>query len=57
MKYSTEDINAYLIALRDTGMTNMWAAVPYLEEAFDMSRAEAKIALFAWMKFFKQETK
>ena len=57
MKHSTEDINAYLIALRDTGVTNMWGAVPYLEEAFDMSRSEAKAALFAWMDSFKRESK
>jgi len=57
MKHSTEDINAYLIALRDTGVTNMFGAVPYLEEAFDMSRSEAKAALFAWMDSFKRESK
>ena len=57
MKHSTEDINAYLIALRDTGVTNMFGAVPYLEEAFDMSRSEAKAALFAWMDSFKKESK
>ena len=50
MKHTTEDINAYLYALRDSGVTNMFFAIPYLEEAFDMSKAEAKAALFAWIE-------
>jgi len=49
MKHTTEDINAYLEGLRDSGITNMFGAVPYLEDTFDMSRSEAKAALFAWM--------
>lgn len=46
---NTEATNAYLYALRDSGEINMWGAVPYLEETFDMSRAEAKAVLFEWM--------
>jgi hypothetical protein len=55
MKHTTEDINAYLEGLRDSGITNMFGAVPYLEDTFDMSRSEAKAALFAWMNSFKEK--
>jgi hypothetical protein len=50
MKHTTEDINAYLYALRDSGDINMMLAVSYLAEAFDISKTEAKAALFAWME-------
>ena len=49
MNHTTEDINAYLNGLRESGAINMFGAVPYLEDTFDMSKAEAKAALFAWM--------
>ena len=50
MKHTTEEINEYLTLLRDMGSINMYGAVPYLEDQFDMSKAEAKAALFAWME-------
>ena len=50
MKHTNEEINEYLTLLRDMGSINMWGAVPYLEDQFDMSKAEAKAALFAWME-------
>lgn len=56
MKPTTQDIHNYLMALRDSGKINMWGAVPYLEDRFDMSKAEAKAALFAWMDSFKRAT-
>jgi hypothetical protein len=49
VNHTTEDINAYLNGLRESGAINMFGAVPYLEDTFDMSKAEAKAALFAWM--------
>ena len=50
MKPTHEDVNAYLIALRESGEANMFFAAPYLEEAFNLSKAEARAALFAWME-------
>lgn len=50
MKHTTEEINEFLTLLRDMGSINMWGAVPYLEDRFDMTRNEAKAALFAWME-------
>jgi hypothetical protein len=56
MKPTAQEIYEYLIDLRDSGAVNMWGAVPYLEDRFDMSKAEAKAALFAWMDSFKKAT-
>jgi hypothetical protein len=56
MKPTTQEIHDYLIDLRDSSEVNMWGAVPYLEARFDMSKAEAKVALFAWMASFNQRS-
>ena len=52
-KPTTQEINAYLIELRDSGETNMWGAAPYLMEEFGMSRFEARDALLAWIASFR----
>lgn len=44
----------YLVELRDSGVTNMWAAAPYLEQEFGLSRQEAKDILVAWIKSFNK---
>jgi len=49
----TQEHKDYLMALRDSGVTNMWGAGPYLEAAFNMTRAEANIVLIEWIKSFK----
>ena len=50
-------INHYLNALRDSGRINMFAATPYLESRFGLTRKEAKAALLDWIESFKQGTK
>ena len=52
MKLTTEH-KEYLMALRDSGVTNMWGAGPYLEAQFGLTRAEANIVLIEWIKSFK----
>lgn len=52
---STEAVHAYLEGLRQSGAVNMWGSVPYLEQAFDMTRAEAKDALLAWIESHRKE--
>ena len=42
----------FLVKLRNSGTTNMFGATPYLEDAFNMSRQEAKNALLGWMESF-----
>jgi hypothetical protein len=43
---------SYLNVLRDSGVTNMFGASPYLQEEFGLSRREAKEVLMSWMKSF-----
>ena len=45
----------YLVKLRDSGVTNMFGAGPYLEEEFDLPRREANDILTAWMKSFEDQ--
>jgi len=42
----------FLVLLRNSGATNMYGAGQYLEEAYDLSREEARKILVAWMKSF-----
>ena len=45
----------FLDSLRESGVTNMYGATPYLEEAFDdLKRGEATKVLGYWMKTFTQ---
>jgi hypothetical protein len=44
----------YLNTLRESGVTNMFGAALYLQEAFDISKSEAKTILALWMKSFKE---
>ena len=44
----------YLELLRDSGVTNMFGAGPYLEEAFGLSRSEARKVLISWMESYKK---
>ena len=48
-----ETLFEYLNALRDSGVTNMFGAGPYLQEAFGLSRYEAKDVVLAWMETFR----
>jgi hypothetical protein len=54
MKPSKEAIADFLLQLRDSGITNMWGAAPYLMDQFGMNRYEAKDALLDWIKSFDQ---
>ena len=45
----------YLENLRRSGVTNMFGARPYLEEAFDLSKQEAGKILSDWMKNYNPD--
>ena len=45
---------SYLDVLRETGVTNMFGASPYLQQEFGLTRYEAKDILLAWMNSFKE---
>ena len=42
----------YLDQLRESGAINMFGALPYLQESFDLDRYEAKDVLMEWMQTF-----
>ena len=43
----------YLVYLRDSGATNMFGAVPYIEQEFGFDQQKAKAWLVYWMESFK----
>jgi hypothetical protein len=44
----------FLVALRDSGATNMFGASPYLQDEFGLSKSEARKVLSKWMKSFNE---
>lgn len=51
MEKATEDtMFTYLEGLRQSGVTNMFGAGPYLEREFGLNRDEANEVLLDWMK-------
>ena len=51
MERATEDtMFTYLEGLRQSGVTNMFSAGPYLEREFGLDRDEANEVLLDWMK-------
>ena len=46
--------HSYLNALRDSGVTNMFGAGPYLERDFGISHQKAMDILLEWMKSFER---
>jgi len=44
----------YLGALRDSGVTNMFGAAPYLQNYFGLSRTESRCILLQWIESFNE---
>lgn len=51
---ATDDVLEYLDELRESGVTNMFGAGPYIEATFGYDRKEAKDALLYWMHTFSE---
>ena len=45
-----QEVLEYLDRLRESGVTNMFGASPYIVKEFDISRKEASELLIKWMK-------
>lgn len=52
-----EEMFVYLDNIRETGKINMFGAAPYLQDAFGLSRYEAKDILLEWMDTFSERQK
>ena len=55
-KYNEEWVDYYkfLEVLRQSGVTNMYGAVPYLQEYDDLNDAKAGNILSSWMENYEQ---
>ena len=45
----------FLMDLRDSGVTNMFGAAPYLVEVFGLSKQEARQILLEWFESFDRK--
>ena len=54
MTIDKNEMFEYLDTLRETGVTNMFGAGAYLQEAFGVDRKEARDVLTEWMKTYGQ---
>ena len=45
----------YLESLRDSGVTNMFGAVPYLQNAFGLDKYEERDILVEWMESYSSQ--
>ena len=50
--YSEEDVFVFLDGVRESGVTNMYGASPYIREEFECTRYEANRLLAKWMETF-----
>ena len=54
MNIDKNEMFEYLNTLRESGVTNMFGAGQYLEQAFDIDRKEARDVLTEWMKTYAE---
>ena len=52
-----EEVMNFLNLLRESGVTNMFGAGPYVEEEFGIDKREARRILSLWMHNFNAESK
>lgn len=50
-----QEVFAYLNALRESGVTNMYGASPYIQSNFGLDRADSRKLLSLWMSNFSEE--
>jgi predicted aconitase len=54
-KVMKEDYFQFLDTLRESGITNMFGATPYLIDEFGLSKSEARDILVSWMESFPRK--
>lgn len=54
---SWQEIMEYLDELRESGVTNMFGAAPYIQQEFDVPTKYARALLVYWMSTFGQRHK
>ena len=51
---TVKDMHSFLNDLRDSGVTNMFGAAPYLQNEFGLDKREARQVLANWMQSFSE---
>lgn len=54
MKNEENNVFEYLDKLRESGITNMFGAVPFIQEEFGFDYETSKAHLLKWMKTFAE---
>ena len=52
-----QEVLEFLNILRDSGVTNMFGATPYIKDEFDLDSEESKCLLMLWMANFNDKGK
>ena len=50
-----KEVFQYLNKLRESGVTNMYGASPYIQSKFGLDRQDSRILLSIWMSNFSEE--
>ena len=54
MDIPQDQVNIFLNNLRESGVTNMFGAGPYIMEEFGVTKYDAQRFLIKWMQTFKR---
>lgn len=57
IKEEYKDYYMFLEELRESGVTNMFGAAPYLQKEFDMGKEESYTVLSNWMNNYSEISK
>ena len=49
-----KQVDKFLDDLRNTGVTNMYGATPYIQDIFGITKYDAQRFLITWMETFKE---
>lgn len=54
MSINKEEVFLFLDGLRESGVTNMFRAAPYVQREFKIQQTEARTLLSEWMETFSE---
>lgn len=54
LNVNKDEVFVYLDDLRESGITNMWGAGPYIQTEFEIDNIEARELVLEWMETFEE---
>ena len=54
LNVNKDEVFVYLDGLRESGITNMFGAGPYIQTEFEIDNNEARELVLEWMKTFEE---